>query len=224
MDAQPLQPGAVRGIVFDAFGTLLRIGHRRQPFLQLMKLARAAGRRPRTDDARQLMVENLGLAAAAEHFQVPLQSRQLAELEQDLFQELASVRLYPDALPAIERLQGAGLRVAVCSNLAAPYAIPVQLLLPGLDAYCWSFAVGAIKPEPAIYAQVAQQLGCPVDSLAMIGDTLDADCLGPRRCGLHGFHLQRGTAVTPGSFNDLTSFAQFVLDQRSPRLQRETVE
>ncbi|RFQ12203.1 HAD family hydrolase, partial [Pseudomonas sp. ATCC 13867] len=42
-------------VVFDVFGTLLRIGDRKHPFLKLMKLARNMGRRPTPDDARILM-------------------------------------------------------------------------------------------------------------------------------------------------------------------------
>lgn len=200
-----------QAVVFDAFGTLLRISARKQPYLQLMKLAREHGRKPLPDDARVLMTQELGLFAAAEWLGLHAALPALAGLEQDLLSELSSVQLFPDSVPAIQMLQEAGIRVAVCSNLAAPYAIPVRLLLPNLDAYCWSFTAGAIKPEPDIYQQVAQQLDCPLSSLAMIGDTLEADCLGPRRCGMQGFHLSRDGSPTPDTFTDLTSFARFVL-------------
>ncbi|WP_281686836.1 HAD family hydrolase [Pseudomonas citronellolis] len=202
---------ATKAVIFDAFGTLLRIGARKQPYLQLMRLAREAGRPPHADDARTLMTQELGLAAAAERFQTPLPMSSLAELERDLLEELSSVTLYPDALPAINMLREAGIRVAVCSNLAAPYAVPVKLLLPTLDAYCWSFNVGAIKPEPAIYQHVAHQLACSPSSLSMIGDTLDADCLGPRRCGIRGYHLCRQGEAAEDAFSDLITFARLVV-------------
>ncbi|WP_244507283.1 HAD family hydrolase [Pseudomonas panipatensis] len=203
---------AIKAVVFDAFGTLLCIGTRKQPYLQLMRLAREAGRPPQWDDARTLMTHKLGLAAAAERFQVSLPISSLAALERDLFEELSSVTLYSDALPAISVLREAGIKIAVCSNLAAPYMVPVKLLLPALDAYCWSFDVSAIKPEPAIYQHVAHQLACPPSSLAMIGDTLGADCLGPRRCGLRGYHLCRQAEPAEDAFSDLISFARFVVD------------
>lgn len=176
-----------------------------------MRLVREGGRPPHPDDARTLMTQELGLAAAAEQFQAALPLSSLAALERDLIEELSSVTLYPDALPAISLLREAGLKIAVCSNLAAPYAVPVKLLLPPLDVYCWSFAAGAIKPEPTIYQYLAHQLACPPGSLAMIGDTLDADCLGPRRCGLRGYHLCRAGKPTPDVFNDLMSFAQSIV-------------
>lgn len=201
----------IQGVAFDAFGTLVRIGDRKQPFLRLMKLARQMGRRPDPNDSRVLMTEELGLNAAALYFGIAATHAQLAELERDLFSELESVQLYPDSLPAIRMLQDAGVRVAICSNLAAPYAIPVKLLLPDLSAYTWSFTAGALKPEQEIYERVAQQLNFPLSNLAMIGDTLEADCLGPRRYGMQGFYLDRSGKADASTFSELTEFAQFVL-------------
>ena len=105
------------------------------------------------------MTRNLGLAGAAD-FRCAVEQPELASLESDLFTELASVRLFDDALESLNQLKNAGLKLACVPNLAAPYAIPAKLLLPSFDVYGWSFEVGAIKPEPAIYRQMIEQLGC----------------------------------------------------------------
>ena len=100
------------------------------------------------------MTRNLGLAGAADLFGTQLGNDELAILELDLYAELASVRPYDDALRALESLKRAGLKVALCSNLATPYAIPAKLLLPEFDAYAWSFEVGQsfklLMGEPSI--------------------------------------------------------------------------
>jgi len=140
----------IQAVVFDVFGTLLQIDERRHPFRQLMQHLRLQGRTPRPDDARTLMTRNLGLAGAADYFGAQLSNSELASLESDLFTELASVRLFDDALESLNQLKNAGLKLALCSNLAAPYAIPAKLLLPSFDVYGWSFEVGAIKPEPVL--------------------------------------------------------------------------
>src|SRR3546814_19748501 len=91
------------------------------------------------------------LAGTAQRFGMELPAPVLASLKQDLFAELASVTLYADARRALIALHETGIQIAVCSNLAAPYAIPVLELLPfGLDASVSSFNVGAIKPGPAL--------------------------------------------------------------------------
>jgi HAD superfamily hydrolase (TIGR01549 family) len=207
----PIQRMKVEAVVFDVFGTLLRIGARKKPYLQIMKLARDTGRAPRPDDSRTLMTLDLDLAAAVDFLNVAISPSELARLQHDLSEELESVALYPDAIPAIELLRNQGIKVALCSNLAAPYADPARRLLPGLDAYCWSFSVGSIKPEPEIYQEVARQLDCALASIAMIGDTLDADCLGPQRVGMHGYHLSRCGEPGLRGFSNLEDFAKYVV-------------
>ncbi|QUE75282.1 HAD family hydrolase [Stutzerimonas stutzeri] len=201
----------IEAVIFDVYGTLLQIGERRRPFRNLLKQARSQGRQPRADDARTLMTQNVGLAGAANLFGTQLGNVELATLELDLYAELASVRPYDDALRALESLKRAGLKVALCSNLATPYAIPAMLLLPEFDAYAWSFEVGAIKPEPAIYDHLVKRLDCKASSIAMIGDTLEADVLGPERLGVHGFHLRRDAIRGPDRFASLIEFADQIL-------------
>ncbi|EOH6383456.1 haloacid dehalogenase [Stutzerimonas stutzeri] len=201
----------IQAVVFDVFGTLLQIGERRHPFRQLMQHLRLQGRTPRPDDARTLMTRNLGLAGAADYFGAQLSNSELASLESDLFTELASVRLFDDALKSLNQLKNAGLKLALCSNLAAPYAIPAKLLLPSFDVYGWSFEVGTIKPEPAIYRQMIEQLGCEASAIAMIGDTLQADMLGPIGQGMRGYHLQREGKADQCGFVSLMDFAAHVL-------------
>jgi len=201
----------IKAVVFDVFGTLLQIGERRHPFRQLMQQLRLQGRQPKPGDARILMTQNLGLAGAAALFGAQLNQFELARLETDLFTELASFRCFEDTLESLNQLKEAGLKLALCSNLAAPYAIPAKLLLPAFDVYAWSFEVGAIKPEPAIYRQVIEQFGFEASAIAMIGDTLVADVLGPETQGMQGHHLHREGKVRQAGFATLREFAEFIL-------------
>src|SRR3546814_53224 len=140
---------------------IFEIQDRRRPYAQLLQWLAKAGRVPRHDDAAQVMCYLTELAGTAQRFGMALPAPVLASLKQDLFAELASVTLYADARRALIALHETGIQIAVCSNLAAPYAIPVLELLPfGLDAYVWSFNVGAIKPDPAMYQAVCQSLCC----------------------------------------------------------------
>ncbi|MGH8347491.1 MAG: HAD family hydrolase [Pseudomonas sp.] len=158
-----------------------------------------------------MRTHNVGLSGTAALFSAQLGHGELALLERDLYAELACIRAYDDSLAAVEKLKAAGLKVARCSNLAAPYAVPPQLLLPEFDGYAWSCEVSAIKPEPAIYQYLAEQLHCTASSLAMIGDTLEADVVGPSNAGLQGIHLQREGCPAPQQFTDLLAFADFIV-------------
>lgn len=203
----------IEAVVFDAFGTLLQLGVRRYPFRQLMRQLRLQGRRPDPEDARTLMTRNLGLVGAANLFGAQISQADLASIERDLFVELQSIRLFDDSLEALDIVRAAGLKIAICSNLAAPYAVPIKLLLPSLDFYVFSFEVESIKPEPEIYHKIINLLGCEASAIAMIGDTAAADMHGPIAHGMQGYHLQRNGKTEGGGFDSLIEFAKYVCER-----------
>ncbi|MDQ9172459.1 HAD family hydrolase [Oxalobacteraceae bacterium R-40] len=184
--------GRITAVVFDVYGTLVEIRDRRRPYARLLQWLAESGRVPRQSDARRLMSTACDLAGTARLFGVELSATALASLENDLAAELASVALYPDVIETLTVLRQAGIRLGVCSNLAAPYATPVLELLPfTLEAYAWSFELGTVKPDPAIYRAVCQQLDCVPHETLFVGDTLAADYEGPRAIGMPSLHLAR---------------------------------
>ncbi|MDM0122581.1 HAD family hydrolase [Variovorax arabinosiphilus] len=181
----------IKAVAFDVYGTLVQIKDPRRPYRRLLSTLSDMGRPPRADDGARVMSADVGLAEAAELLGMVLPSDVLGKLQADLDAELASVSLFEDVLPAIRWLRACGIRVGVCSNLAGPYAAPVKALLPKLDAYAWSFQVGAVKPEPRMYAHLCEALGARPEQVVMIGDTLLADYEGPIAYGMHACHLAR---------------------------------
>jgi FMN phosphatase YigB (HAD superfamily) len=195
----------IKAVVFDVFGTLVSIGEKRRPYGRLLQLLARNGREPQPDDATRIMTNDVGLAGAAALFGMELPASSIAALELELYTELATIGLFPDAVQALNALRVAGYQLGLCSNLAAPYAVPVKLLLPfTLDAYAWSFEVGIAKPDPHIYENVCSQLGCLPHQVLMVGDTPEADFAAPQRFGMHGVHLSRnGTSGLPGAVRSL---------------------
>lgn len=72
-----------------------------------------------------------------------------------------------------------------------PYGKAVSSLLPPLDAYAWSYEVGAIKPEPQIYQYLIDRLGCQTKDVLFIGDTPLADFNGPKAFGMSARLIDR---------------------------------
>ena len=64
-------------------------------------------------------------------------------------------------------------------------------MLPRLDAYAWSYEVGAIKPDPRIYQHLIDQLGCTAEEVLFIGDTPLADIQGPSNFGMSARLINR---------------------------------
>jgi FMN phosphatase YigB (HAD superfamily) len=187
-----IQLTGIKAVVLDVFGTLVEIGDKRRPYVQLLKLLHAAGRPSKADDGIQIMSNNVGLAGAIHMFDWELPAESIAALELDLYAELPTIKMYPEALVTLDSLRAGGLKIGLCSNLAAPYAVPVKTLLPfELDAYAWSFEVGAVKPEALIYRYICDALQCLPHEVVMIGDTFDADYTGPNSYGMQGFYLAR---------------------------------
>lgn len=181
----------VKAVAFDVYGTLVHIRDPRRPYRRLLSALTGMGRAPREDDGARMMSVDVGLAEAAEVLGMTLSGEVLQELTVDLNAELASISLFEDAIPAIRGLKDRGLRIGLCSNLAGPYAKPVQALLPQVDAYAWSFAVGAVKPEPRMYSYLCDALDASPEQVLMVGDTLSADYEGPRSFGMQACHLAR---------------------------------
>ncbi|MDF2810633.1 MAG: hypothetical protein K0S56_1664 [Microvirga sp.] len=169
----------IRAICFDAFGTLVEIADKRRPF---QKLLSGMGQGSR---AAELLTAALDMRSLTRNLAQDLYEDHLSQLEKDLQAECASVRLRPE----IERIWGSlrqiHLRIGVCSNLALPYGFPLLSALPDApDAIVFSYEVGLIKPDPAIFHLVCSRLELQPDQILFVGDTQLADIEGPRSIGM----------------------------------------
>ncbi|ONN72457.1 HAD family hydrolase [Pseudomonas oryzihabitans] len=204
-------------VIFDAFGTLVRIQRRTNPFRSLLLEGRKHGRRASAGDLKVLMTQPLSLEVAAEQLRIQVSDARLQQLQTLLDEELDSIAAFPDGLSAVAALQQAGLKIGICSNLAAPYGESVRRLFPTVNATGFSYEVGATKPCPLIYESICADLGVTPGHFfddtgiaVMIGDSLWCDCYGARAVGINGVHLQRSPDKP---MPDLHTFSRLVLDQ-----------
>ena len=172
----------IRALALDAFGTLIQYGQRRAPYGRLLAgQGEGAARLPFL--TRDVPVATFAAELGLEHL--------LPDIEADLAEELAGLRLFAEVPQVLALARAAGLRLAVCSNLAAEYGPAVLGLLPDLDAYVLSYAVGLAKPDPAIFQRVCDALGCAPGEVVFVGDSKRCDVNGPRAFGMQARHLDR---------------------------------
>lgn len=183
-------------IIFDVFGTLVHIEKRRSPYKKLLRALTKQGRVAEANDVSTIMSKRLGFAELAHYWGYHISENLLKSLESDLAEELASVSLYDDTLEMLARLKEKGFKLALCSNLAMPYGDVVFKQLPILDAYAWSYEVGATKPNPKIYQHVLDELGCQAKDVLFIGDTPKADVIGPTAFGMAARLIERRKGQT----------------------------
>lgn len=82
--------------------------------------------------------------------------------------------------------------MAICSNLAHPYGIVIDQLLPDFNfIQCLSYEVGYIKPDKEMYEWITKHTGTMPSESLFVGDTLLADYEGPKRFGFQARHLVR---------------------------------
>jgi FMN phosphatase YigB (HAD superfamily) len=120
----------IKAVAFDVYGTLVEIGDTRAPFAQLLDVGYGQGRKRSAEDGIKLMSSRFDLRGAADLFGIAVPALQLDRIESDLRAELASIRLFDDTRPTLSALRAAGVKIGLCSNLAAPYAPPIRALLP----------------------------------------------------------------------------------------------
>ena len=210
----------ISAVVFDAYGTVVRIGQRTNPYGALLKEGRRQGLALTSDSTHFVMTANLSFDQVADHLGIELSSSKRAEMNDALGEELASIEPYPDALEVIDRLQEAGLLIGICSNLAQPYGPVIRKAFPHVQCHAFSFELGVMKPDSSIYLSLCRKLGVEArhaelekarekDRMVMIGDSRKCDRDGPRAVGIVGYHLDRSSQ---GHISDLVQFANLVTD------------
>ena len=188
----------VEAICFDVFGTLVSIGDRRGAYRPLL---RALPKAARSVFTRRLLRENWNIRNWPDALGVPVAENVLDDVEARVAVETASVVLRPGVADLWAGLRREGLSLAVCSNLAPPYKMPILNLLPDpADIAIWSFEFGTIKPEPEILRLVVEGLDLAPDRILFVGDTPAADIKGPKSCGMQAMHIRAFEALcVPGA-------------------------
>lgn len=184
-------------IVFDAFGTLVKIGNSRSPYLKLMKWQKQSGRKPTSKDASIIMSRNANLSQISNLFGNEIPVNLLAELNADLTLDLDSIELYSDTVVVLQTLKNRGFKLALCSNLAMPYGEKLKKILPDLfDELILSYEIGSIKPDIKIYEAIQMRLNCDMKDILFIGDNEILDVEKPRSLGMSARLIQRNEAQT----------------------------
>src|SRR5690606_28576002 len=100
-------------IVFDLYGTLVQFGIKHHPFRKILLWAREQGRSPQPDDARRLMTADKDCGELLATFGIFPPANMLAQFHQEIREELASLTLFDDVLPALDVLANQEIPLAI---------------------------------------------------------------------------------------------------------------
>ncbi|WP_311202722.1 HAD family hydrolase [Actinophytocola gossypii] len=105
-----------------------------------------------------------------------------------------SWRLFEDAVPCLDWLRAAGLKLAAVTNASGAHQ-RTKLERLGIsrffDTVLIAGELGAAKPDPVIFHTACALMGVPPEETLHVGDLLEADAVGARDAGLHGVWLNR---------------------------------
>jgi putative hydrolase of the HAD superfamily len=149
--------------------------------------------------------EGVGLA--------PDRALEVAAVARQLYVDPVSWSLFPDTVPALERLTDAGWTHAILSNHVPELGAIVSGL--GLDrhlaALSCSADTGYEKPHPRAYASVLEQLA--PDEAWMIGDNVVADVLGAEEIGIPAVLVRRQDPRAARFSATLTGVDEFLAEE-----------
>lgn len=198
-DLPPVFDG-IEAVCFDAFGTLVEITDKRHPYRHLFKELSPDKRR---EMKHRIMREDRSMTDWPVALGVEVGAVTSWRVLGSLATEITSTRMRSGMADIWTELRGAGLRLAVCSNLSSDYVKALRRQLPDRpDVEVLSCKVGAIKPEPAIYARVLDGLQIEAGKVLFVGDTLRADIEGPQAAGMKALHVDELVAAMTGRQSD----------------------
>lgn len=181
---------AVRGLLFDLYGTLVTRGEGWRAYRELI-FTLAPWKWSRARQAA-LTLDIPDIVAFRRHFDGRFGPPD-AYFERKLAEGIAAVALFDATLDVLAEARRRGLALALVSNLASPYKQPVDRLglAPHFDALVFSCEVGLAKPDVAIFEHAAARLGLAPHELVMIGDSRHDDVRGALAAGIPAIHIDR---------------------------------
>jgi putative hydrolase of the HAD superfamily len=123
---------------------------------------------------------------------VPFTDR-IADTLYQVFTDVSSYRAFPDALPVLEWLESAGVRMGVISN----FEEWLERLLESVglsrffDVRVISGVEGLEKPDPKIFRLALDRLGVRAEDSAYVGDSVEFDVEPADAVGMLGILLDR---------------------------------
>lgn len=128
----------------------------------------------------------------------------------DALLESLQFRLFPDVLPTMRALRGAGLRLAVASNWDASLGALLDRLGVGaeLSGVATSAGVGVGKPEPRVIEAALAFMDVAPAQAVHVGDMFEEDVLAARAAGVEPILLLRDGAAAPAGVRMIRSLTE----------------
>lgn len=200
----------INTIIFDLYGTLVKLQKDTKPFLTLAK--RGKKKSVRESIELSLTTEVANLEDYCHLIDLEPQD-DIDRIQLDLKQELCSAELFDDTLSTLISLKRDGIKLALISNLATPYKKVFYDL--GLNNYfdvaIFSCDAGIFKPDPQIYSLALKSLSTNPENALMVGDNQISGVKGPEELGVKSYRISRSNNSTLTQISSITDLRELLL-------------
>lgn len=100
--------------------------------------------------------------------------------------------MYPDVMPALDRLRSLGYHLAILANQPAQRTAELQALEVRVEVMAMSGELRVHKPAPEFFDRAAALMDAEPSDIAYVGDRLDNDVRPASAAGMHAVWLRRG--------------------------------
>jgi len=119
-------------------------------------------------------------------------------------------RAVPGAIPLLAELRSRGMTIGIVTNNAIEEQmtkLEICGLAPLIDVLAISEEVGAVKPDPRIFAEALRRAGVAAHETVMVGDSWENDVQGALRAGIAPLWFNRSALPSPD--NDVPELRSF---------------
>jgi HAD superfamily hydrolase (TIGR01549 family) len=181
---------AVKVVVFDCFGTLMKINDVQKPYKFLYQKLSDLGY-TNENYAHYVMSQHLSLEKLEDDSKIKIDKSIKTEFETRLKKELDSITLFPETMDVLWDLKNRDLQLILCSNLAAPYGKPAKNKLISFNKYCMSYEVGMTKPDQKIFKHIHDLVGFEKNQYLFVGDNVKHDYEASKQYGFESNLIKR---------------------------------
>lgn len=172
----------IKAVLLDAFDILV---YAQNPYAGYVALAEKATEMGHPLDLASFLVSDKPYTEIAP--EGALTEDICAEIESSL----KNITLYPDALRSLQKLRDSGFKVGLCAEATHEQAQVIRSLLPDLDCYALSAAIGSVKGDSALALSACNQLDVTQKEVINIGPSFIKDVQLAKSMGIDGIHLTR---------------------------------
>lgn len=174
-----------KGIIFDFYGTLIRVVKKTNPYLYLLSTSKneAVSNKQIVND---VITDNWDLDELTVFYDLSMEEEEKRHFSSLLQTEIDSVTPLKDVYSVLTRLTDKGYRLFLLSNLSVPYKEPYFSL--NFDAYFekafFSCDEHDRKPNASFFQKVLNYSKLEKEELVMLGDSIHSDVNGAKNFGI----------------------------------------